>query len=98
MDELKAYLLERNSDTNAIALLIDPLRRGDIVLVWQGALSDVGDASEKFLLGYEKNTPRSGGYMVTGGGFVRQISAEEFAEYKPLPKQLVSVPDDKDKK
>ncbi|MGB0579623.1 MAG: hypothetical protein ACPGVU_07975 [Limisphaerales bacterium] len=92
IDEMEAYLLQNNKDTNAVAVLIDPLRSGAILFVWQGQLSRDGETNDKFLLGYEKNTPKEGGYMLTGGGYVDHVSPEEFAQYKPLPSGPLLIP------
>jgi len=87
--ELAAYLTERNDNPEAIALLIDPLKQGDIILIWNAILVTDGDTNDKYVLGYEKNVPESGGYMVTGGGFVQPVTAQQFAS---RPKIATSKP------
>lgn len=79
IQDLADYLAERINNSNAAAVLIDPLKRGRLVLIWNAVLTSDGEANGKFILGYEKNVSVTGGYIVTGGGFVQLITPEQFA-------------------
>lgn len=83
IQDLADYLAERNKNSNAAAVLIDPLKQGRLVLIWNAILTSDGEANGNFVLGYEKNASITGGYIVTGGGFVQLITPEQFAS---LPK------------
>ncbi len=71
-DDLTRYLKAQNKEPDAIAFLIDPLRSGEIVLIWNVTLSEDGEANDRFVLGYEKAVPQAGGYNLTGGAFVEK--------------------------
>lgn len=61
----------------------DRLRDGELVLTWNAKLSSSGEINDEYLLGHEKGVSETGGYVVTAGGFVKRVTAGEFAR---LPK------------
>ena len=39
------------------------------------------------MLGFEAAVPRSGGYVVTGGGTVMLVTLKEYQDYKEFPQE-----------
>jgi hypothetical protein len=54
------------------------------VVVWGAELEQTATDNDKYVLGYEATVPQEGGLVLLGGGTVRQMSAEEFAKWKPF--------------
>jgi hypothetical protein len=57
--------------------ILKPLRSGEVVLIYRVKLAAVTSPS-KTVLGYLKDTPTKGGYVLMADGSVAQMTAEEF--------------------
>jgi hypothetical protein len=69
--------------SEAFPNLYEQIRRGEFVVIWDAVLGRDGDENDKYVLGYEKNVPEQGGWVLRGGGSVRQVTPEQF---RSLPK------------
>lgn len=93
LDEFSEFVTDRlaspepysatNVDMARAAL--ERLKKGELILNWNADLSTHDEESDPYVLGYEKGIENHGGYMMSGGGFVKYVSAEEFAEIPPIP-------------
>lgn len=72
-------------DSDVIPSAVERLRQGELVFVWSADLTTHSDDSDPYVLGYEKISAAEGGFIVSGGGLVRQVSANEFAEIPKIP-------------
>lgn len=88
IDELAAYIQQNSQPGDEVSSeSIKRLKEADIVMFWDSELADDPAENEKYVLGYETGIPRSGGYMVTGGGSVMLVTPNSFKEFKEYPKQ-----------
>ncbi len=84
IEELSEFMLEDAPDDEATKEAVRSLRELDIVIFWNGILDSDQD-NDQFSLGFEASVPGSGGYMVTGGGFVQLVTAKAFADMPSIP-------------
>jgi hypothetical protein len=92
INEMASYLAVRNPAPNTSAVLLDPVRHGDVVFIWNAPLFEDGEKNDRYVLGYEKAVPESGGMMVTADGFVQLVTAAEFAALPRLPQATNAPP------
>jgi hypothetical protein len=64
------------NDAKITALMKD----GTVVVYWGATLQKMTQGSSNTVLGYEKDTPASGGLVMMGDGTVKKMTAEEFAK------------------
>jgi hypothetical protein len=62
--------------------LINPLKSGDIVLIYKVRLTDMTDGANNYVLGYAKEVPTKGGLVLLGDAKVVTMTAEEFKKAK----------------
>ncbi len=70
---------------------VQRLRDSEIVMYWDAALKQSSQENETYVLGFEAAVPRSGGYIVTGGGTVILVSPKSFKDFKEFPQQTDEV-------
>jgi hypothetical protein len=64
--------------TDAIPNAMQPIRDGEIVVVWRQGYA----ANSTAVLAYEKNAPTEGGKVLLRNGTVREMTAAEFKAAK----------------
>jgi hypothetical protein len=62
---------------------LDLLRRGEIVVCWEAAMSDLPRGAARTVLAYARRAPLHGGPVAFADTGAREVTAHEFAE---LPK------------
>ncbi len=70
----------RDTAENGFKMIED----GALVLVWNAVFTADGGANDQFCLGYQAQTPVTGGFVIHGGGFVEAVSPKEFAAIPPI--------------
>ena len=66
------------------------IQSGQFVVYWGVSLEGSAAENDRFVLGYEVDAPQNGGLVLLGGGTVRQVTAEQFAQlgrFKPQGKK-----------
>jgi hypothetical protein len=63
------------------------IQSGLFVVFWGVSLEQSAAENDRFVLGYEVDVPQNGGLVLLGGGTVRQVSADEFAQLGRFKKQ-----------
>lgn len=54
------------------------------VMIWDAKLLGDGDLNDKYILGYESTAPESGGLVMSAGGSVRELTANEFVRLQKI--------------
>jgi len=83
-EELIEFLSIRAKDDLLTIGAIERLKKGEIVIVWNAALSKDGDANDRYRLAWETAVTKTSALMMTGGGFVQFVTPEEFAKVKEI--------------
>ncbi|QDT40829.1 hypothetical protein Pan241w_08880 [Gimesia alba] len=73
--------------------LIEMIREGRLVVIWQAALTDSGQENDQYLLAYPADAGENGGLGLTAAGRAVELTAEEFKKF-PLVK--TEQPDNKE--
>lgn len=62
--------------------LVELIKSGNVVVVWDAVLSNDGMENDKYLLAYPKNAATQGGpfWILRGGGLTDRMTAEEFKQ------------------
>src|SRR5262245_56798676 len=66
------------AQSSEVPTLYKQIQQGEFIVVWNAALCPDGNENDKYVLGYEKGVPDSGGYVLLGGGFVTRMTPEQF--------------------
>ena len=74
VDEFADYLSKSRTARQYSKLIRDK----EIIMVWNAMFSDDGCANDTFVLGYHKDVPNRGGFVIMGGGFVEKVTADAF--------------------
>jgi hypothetical protein len=77
-DELRPFL----EDLKNKQQLINLVKSGQVVLVYQVRPADIKHDPGGYVLGYFKDVPASGGFVIKGNGEVVKMTAEEFKSAK----------------
>jgi hypothetical protein len=62
--------------------LINPLKSGEIVLIYDVKMTDMPDGANNYVLGYAKDVPTKGGLVLRGDASVATMTADEFKKAK----------------
>ena len=68
----------------------EDIESGQFIVEWGVSLERSATENDKHVLGYEVDVPQNGGLVLLGGGTVRHITAEEYAQlgrFKPQGKR-----------
>ncbi|MCA9016344.1 MAG: hypothetical protein KDA77_13510 [Planctomycetaceae bacterium] len=65
--------------------LMEQIREGRLVVVWQAVLTDSGQENDQYLLAYSADASENGGYGLTAAGRALELTAEAFKKF-PLAK------------
>ncbi len=88
-EELVSYIQqEATAGENVASETVKRLEEGEIVIFWNAALADSNSENEKYVLAYEAAVPRSGGYLVTGGGTIMLVTPGSFKDFKEYPQEV----------
>lgn len=91
-DRAPSKLKDLDAQRNDFPGLYQEIDTGQFVVIWNAKLLGDGDKNDKFLLAYPRGAEEHGGTVVMGGGFVREMTAEEF---RTTPK-LETAPAERD--
>jgi hypothetical protein len=84
LDDLK-------KDWGSFPLVRRDIESGQFVVAWGVSLERSAADNDQYVLGYEVDVPQNGGLVLLGGGTVREVNAEQFAQlgrFKPQGKRL----------
>jgi hypothetical protein len=85
-----ATLADLKPDWAAFPRVREDIESDQFVVAWGVSLERSAAENDRYVLGYEVDVPQNGGLVLLGGGTVRQVSAEEFAQlgrFKPQGKR-----------
>lgn len=72
------------SSSTADSEAVKALEEGDIVMNFDGILSNAGE-NGLYVLGFEAGVPATGGYVVMADGMVQLMTGKEFSEATMIP-------------
>ncbi len=64
--------------------LAEQIKAGRFIIVWKANLHENAEENDKYLLAYPKDAATNGGWILTGGGLVRQRTADEVKQLSPI--------------
>src|SRR5215470_11589076 len=79
LDDLK-------KDWASFPLVRRDIESGQFVVAWGASLERSAAENDQYVLGYDVDVPQNGGLVLLGGGTVRELNAEQFAQlgrFKP---------------
>ena len=88
-EELASFMEANGGEDKVIVVAVKRLREGDIMLFWNGDLSDQA-MKAKCVLAFEAVCARGGGYVAMGDGEVKLMSPKQFAGIKEIPQLSAS--------
>ena len=83
-------LADLKSDWATFPRVREDIESGQFVVAWGVSLERSATVNDRYVLGYEVDAPQNGGLVLLGGGTIRQVNAEEFAQlgrFKPQGKR-----------
>jgi len=54
------------------------VRDGQLVVIWNAVIVDDGEENDRYVLAYERDVPENGRLVLTGGGAVRKVTADQL--------------------